>query len=112
MKTRKQKPETKQEINLVALVERFGSDDKCREYLEQLRWPEGVVCPRCGCKSISTIEDRHQYDCNSCRYQFSVTAGTILHDSHLPLWKWFLTAYAMIESKKGVSANQIKRTIG
>jgi transposase-like protein len=108
----KQKLETKQEINLVELIERFRSEDKCREFLEEIRWSNGVVCPRCGGKSISAISDRNQYDCNSCRYQFSVTAGTVLHDSHLPLWKWFLTAYMMIESKKGVSANQIKRTIG
>jgi transposase-like protein len=102
----------KQDINLVGLVERFHSEERCRGYLEQLRWPDGVVCPRCQSKSISEIRERNQYDCNSCRYQFSVTSGTIFHDSHLPLWKWFLTAYIMIESRKGVSANQIKRTIG
>jgi len=101
-----------QQINLCTLIEQFGSESRCRDCLEEIRWPEGPVCPRCGCKSISKIEERNQYDCNSCRYQFSVTAGTILHDSHLPLWKWFLTAYMMIESKKGVSANQVKRTIG
>ena len=52
------------------------------------------------------------FECNSCRYQFSVTASTIFHDSHLPLWKWFATMYLMIESKKGISANQVKRTLG
>lgn len=109
MRTRKK--ETKHDINLVNLIVRFGSEEKCRAYMEELRWPEAVECPRCGCKSVSALADRHQYDCNSCRYQFSVTAGTILHDSHLPLWKWFLAAYMMTESKKGISANQIKRTI-
>ncbi len=111
MNGKKYKPEVKQEINLISLIEQFGSEGKCRDYLEELRWPKGVICPRCHSNSISKIEDRNQYDCNSCRYQFSVTAGTVLHDSHLPLWKWFLTAYIMIESKKGISANQIKRTI-
>ena len=101
----------KQDINLVNLIERFRSDERCREYLVELRWPNGVACPRCGSLSISIVIERDQYDCNSCRYQFSVTSGTIFHDSHLPLWKWFLTVYTMIESKKGVSANQIKRTV-
>jgi len=101
----------KQDINLVKLVDRFHSEEKCRAYLESLRWPDGVVCPHCSSKSISQIVERNQYDCNSCRYQFSVTSGTIFHDSHLPLWKWFLTTYMMIESRKGISANQIKRTI-
>ena len=62
--------------------------------------------------SVSEIHDRDQWDCNSCRYQFSVTAGTIMHRSHLPLRKWFLAIYLMCESKKGVSANQLKRTLG
>jgi transposase-like protein len=108
---KRQSKETKYEINLVNLIEQFGSEDKCRTFLEEVRWSQGVECPRCKSKSISNVEDRNQYDCNSCRYQFSVTCGTVLHDTHLPLWKWFLTAYMMIEAKKGVSANQIKRTI-
>ena len=106
----KNKP--KQEINLISLIERYHNEDKCHDYLEELRWPDGVTCPRCGSKSISRVQKPRVFDCNSCRYQFSVTAGTIFHDSHLPLWKWFLTAYMMAEAKKGVSANQIKRTIG
>ena len=100
-----------QEMNLVELVDRFHSEDQCRAYLEELRWPDGVECPRCGEKSISQIKKRPQYDCNSCRYQFSVTAGTIFHDSHLPLWKWFLAVYLIAESKKSISANQLKRTL-
>lgn len=102
---------SKYEINLVNLVDRFHSEEKCRAYLESLRWPEGVECPQCQSKSISRIVDRNQFDCNACRHQFSVTCGTMFHDSHLPLWKWFLTAYMMVESKKGISANQIKRTL-
>lgn len=103
---------TKQDVNLITLIERYGNEDKCRDYLEELRWPNGVACPRCGSMSISRIQKPRVFDCNSCRYQFSVTSGTIFHDSHLPLWKWFATAYLMIEAKKGISANQVKRTIG
>jgi transposase-like protein len=100
-----------QEINLVNLVERFHDEGKCRTYLEGLRWPGGLECPRCGGKVISHITTRRQLDCDSCRYRFSVTAGTIFHDSHLPLWKWFLAVYLIVESKKGISANQLKRTL-
>jgi transposase-like protein len=98
-------------MNLVKLIEDYGSEDKCRAYLEELRWPEAVACPRCDSRKISKIVKRHQFDCDSCRYQFSVKAGTVFHDSHLPLWKWFLATYLMIESKKGMSANQLKRTL-
>lgn len=106
------KSSKKSDINLVDLVERFHSEQNCIDYLEHLRWPNGVACSRCGSLSISRIKERNQFECNSCRYQFSVTAGTIFHDSHLPLWKWFLAIYMMAEAKKGVSANQIKRTLG
>lgn len=99
-------------MNLVDLIEKFRSEDKCRAYLERLRWPEGVCCPRCGDTTISRIKDRGQFDCDGCRYQFSVTSGTIMHDTKLPLWKWFLAVYMMVEAKKGVSANQLKRTLG
>ena len=101
----------KSDVNLVNLIERFASEEQCREHLKELRWPKGIDCPRCACKSISTITTMDKFECNACRYQFSVKAGTIFHDSHLPLRKWFLTIYLMIESKKGISANQIKRTI-
>ena len=89
----------------------FNTDAKCRELLERLRWPNGVACIRCGSLSVSEIEARAQFDCTACRYQFSVTAGTIMHDSHLPLRKWFIAIYLMCESKKGISALQLKRTI-
>jgi len=102
----------KADMNLVKLVEQFGSEAKCRDYLEALRWPNGPICPKCGAVTVSRIKVRGQFDCNACRHQFSVTAGTIFHDSHLPVWKWFLAAYMMVEAKKGISANQIKRIIG
>ena len=62
--------------------------------------------------NVSEIEKRNQFDCQSCEYQFSVTTGTIMHDSHLPLRKWFIAIYLMCESKKGISALQLKRTLG
>jgi transposase-like protein len=99
------------DVNLVQLCERYQSEDKCRAYLEELRWPDGVTCPRCEGTTISRIVKRNQFDCDSCRYQFSVTAGTLFHDSHLPLFKWFLAIYLMVESKKSISAKQLQRML-
>src|ERR1022692_1521535 len=99
-------------VNLCSLIEQFGSEDRCRAYLEALRWPDEIMCPRCKSDKISHIVKRNQFDCDVCRYQFSVTAGTIFNDSHLPLWKWFLCVYLLCESKKGMSACQIQRTLG
>jgi transposase-like protein len=98
-------------INLAQLTEQFGTDEKCRKALEQLRWKDGPQCPRCASKA-TPIANREQFDCDSCHFQFSVTAGTIFHDSHLSLWKWFITVALLCEAKKGMSACQIQRTIG
>src|SRR5438552_2511722 len=98
-------------MNLADLVERFGSNDRCRAYLEAIRWPEGVECPDCGSRSVSRITTRKQFDCNACRRRFSVLAGTVFQDSKLPLWKWFAAVYLMVESKKGISALQVKRML-
>lgn len=104
-------PET-YDLNLIDLMEQFRDEDVCRELMERLRWPDGPVCPRCGSVSVSRIDTRAQLDCNDCRYRFSVTAGTIFHDTKLPFSKWFVAMYLMIESNKGISANQMKRTLG
>jgi transposase-like protein len=98
-------------LNLAKLTELFGTDEKCRKALEQLRWKDGAKCPRCKAEATA-IANRAQYDCNACHYQFSVTAGTIFHDSHLSLWKWFMATALLCEAKKGMSACQIQRTLG
>ncbi|MGB7624152.1 MAG: IS1595 family transposase [Terriglobia bacterium] len=100
------------ETDLVRLIEEYGSEEKCRAELEELRWPNGIDCPRCKNTQVSRIKKRHQYDCDKCRYQFSVLTGTSFSDTHLPIWKWFLAAYLICESRKGISANQIKRVLG
>src|SRR5918912_715198 len=102
----------KQEINLVDLMDYFSSEQECRAWLEETRWPNGIECLRCKSKNVSRVKNRVQLVCNSCHYHFSVTAGTIFHDSHLPLHKWFLAVYLIVESKKGISANQLKRSLG
>ena len=99
-------------MNLVRLIDRFSTNEKCREYLEALRWPSGVACLRCGDMDVTDLEKYNRWKCKGCQYQFTVTTGTIMHASHLPLRKWFLAIYLMCESKKGMSAHQLKRTLG
>jgi transposase-like protein len=99
-------------ITLPKLMDAFDTDAECRAALEQLRWPNGVRCLRCDSASISRIKTRRQFDCNACRYRFSVTTGTIFNDSHLALPKWFMAVLLMCEAKKGISSNQLMRTLG
>ena len=98
-------------MDLITLMNRFNCDDKCRELLEDLRWPAGPTCIRCGEIGAYELPNGGLYHCKSCRYQFSVTAGTIMHDTHLPLHKWFIAIYMMCVSKKGISALQLKRML-
>ena len=99
-------------MNITNLMTDFDTESECRAYMEELRWPKEIQCPRCKGKTISRIKARDQFDCDSCRYQFSVMSGTIFHDSHLPLPKWFIAVYLLCESKKGMSACQIQRMLG
>ena len=99
-------------MNIISLMDKYNSDAKCGEALEKIRWPHGPTCIRCGLVGIPELPVGGIFQCASCCYQFSVTAGTIMHDSHLPLRKWFLAIYLMCESRKGMSANQLHRTLG
>src|SRR5437016_3052825 len=100
-------------MTLPEITDRFSSDDKCRELLERLRWPEGPECPRCKTREVVRLSTNVKLLwCADCEYQFSVTAGTIFNDSHLALTKWFIVTLLLCEARKGISANQIKRTVG
>jgi transposase-like protein len=99
-------------MTLIDLTIAFSSDERCRELLERLRWPNGPECLRCGDSVVRLETNAKLFYCRKCDYQFSVTTGTIFHDSHLPLIKWFTTVLLMCEAKKGISALQIKRTVG
>ena len=99
-------------MNLISVIDRFSCNVTCADTLEELRWPNGVCCTRCGSLRVSENPEKNKWRCKDCRYKFTVTSGTILHDSHLALRKWFLAIYLMCESKKGMSANQLHRTLG
>lgn len=96
---------------LIRLVDEHG-DDGCRLYLEELRWPGGTECPRCGSDSISWLENRQKHSCRDCRYQFRVTAQTVFHDSHLPLSKWFAAVALMLASEEGLPATTLQLALG
>ena len=99
-------------MNLIDINAAFPSDEKCREFLTRLRWPEGPRCPRCKADAVELETDKQLFYCKPCDYQFTVTAGTIFNDSHLPLVKWFAATLLLCEAKKGMSACQIQRTLG
>jgi transposase-like protein len=99
----------------------FHDDDAARAHLEAIRWPEGPVCPHCGnCdqKAIAKVEGKKQshrsglYYCSACKGQFTVTVGTVMERSKVPLSKWVFAFHLYAASKKGMSAHQLHRMIG
>jgi transposase-like protein len=96
---------------VLELERRFSSEDACREYLFVLRWPDGFVCPVCKSK-VAWRMRRGRLLCADCRRQVSVTAGTIFHDSHLPLTTWFQAMWTVTSQKTGVSALGLQRVLG
>lgn len=98
-------------MDMMQIMERFHKEDECRKVLEELRWPDGAICPRCEGDQHNYDSVRGVFDCKSCGYQFSVLANTIFHDTKLPLRKWFMATLLIVESKKGMSANQMKRIL-
>src|SRR5271170_1833199 len=121
--------------SIIDVKNKYGSTETCVKYLEAVRWPKGVRCLVCGGDKISKfvsnettrertnrkgvtkevrVPARHLYTClePTCGFQFSPTAGTIFHDTHLPLEKWFQAVALMCNAKKGLSAKQMERSIG
>jgi len=94
------------------------TDEQAREYLEQIRWPNGPVCPHCSGQSVTRLHgEAHRpgtIQCNNgdCRQQFTVTVGSVMECSHIPLVKWAMAFQMMCSSKKGMSALQLKRNLG
>ncbi len=96
---------------------RFTDDNAAREHLEALRWPNGPVCPHCGGteRNSRLAGESHRPGlifCGDCRTQFTVTVGTVIERSKIPLHKWVLANHLLCSAKKGISAHQIHRTIG
>src|SRR5882762_5274724 len=108
-------------MRMIDITAQFATEAKCLDYLEHMRWPNGVACVHCGVMNVSTITRKtgknkraRIYQCleKECGKQFSATSGTIFNDTHLPLTKWFLAIALICEAKKGVSAKQLERHLG
>jgi transposase-like protein len=118
--------------SLIEVASSFGTEAQCLDFLEQARWSEGVRCVKCdsdriskfntkettrkrrnraGEEIVATVPSRRLYDCMECGFQFSTTTGTLFHDTHLPLTKWFQAIAIMCNAKKGKSALELQRDL-
>jgi len=98
-------------ISYARFQEQFGDEDACREYLIKNRWKGEYICPKCGCKEYYFLPNRNLYQCKHCRHQQSLTAGTVMHCSHLPLTTWFWAIFLIAKDKRGYSAAMLSREL-
>jgi transposase-like protein len=109
------------DLTLIQIAQRFSTEEAARDYFERLRWPSGPTCPHCGNAAADRIykvtpnpEKKIRaglYKCAECQQGFTVTVGTVMEDSHLPLNKWLIAFYMMCASKTQVSALQLQRQL-
>lgn len=100
--------------SIVSIYRRFPTKEDCLNHLEQVRWGETPCCPYCKSEKVSRKkekEQRNRWQCSLCRKSFSVTVGTIFHNSHVDLQRWFLLIALMFSAKKGLSAMQAGQAV-
>ena len=96
---------------MIEFEQRFMSEEACREYIYQMRWPNGFICPRCGYQKCWQMQSG-LYRCGRCKYHLSVTVGTIFQNTRIPLRLWFRAIWHVVSQKQGISALGLQRVLG
>src|SRR5437764_4888427 len=97
---------------VTSFLARFGTDEQCREYLFEARWPDGFRCAACGHDDAYSLRTKIVHECVACRKQHSLLAGTIFEQTKTGLAKWFLAIYLVTSSKGGIAATELQRQLG
>jgi len=98
-------------MNIVSIYRTFPNDEACMEHLETVRWSSKPICPYCKSSRSTSMPKQLRHHCNNCNTSYSVTVGTIFHDTKLDMQKWFLAISLILNAKKGLSARQLARDI-
>src|ERR1700719_1362733 len=98
--------------SLIEEIRYFSDLDVCTDFVANLRWPDGPVCPRCGSTEYSYLTTRRLWKCKGCKKQYSVKLGTIFEDSPLGLDKWLPAIWLLANSKNGISSYELHRALG
>ena len=104
-------PKKYKERSLIEFQKEFPDNEACAKHIAAQRWPSGFVCSRCGNKEAWYLSKRHLFDCKACRFQTSITAGTIFHGTRTPLVKWYWMIYHIAMDKVGVSIAEMQRLL-
>lgn len=99
--------------HLIDVTRYFADKDVCNDFVASMRWPEGVVCPYCACKRVSFLKSRRIWKCmdKDCHKQFSVKTGSVFEDSPIPLDKWMVAVWLVVNCKNGISSYELHRDL-
>jgi transposase-like protein len=98
-------------MDIIQIYKKFPTEASCIEHLEKVKWNNEPTCPYCQSKKQTPAKNESRYHCNNCNTTYSVTVGTIFHNTKLDLQKWFLAISIILNAKKGVAARQLGRDI-
>jgi len=96
----------------IEAIRYFSDLDVCTDFVAKRRWPNGPVCPKCGCTEYSYLTTRRLWKCKACKKQYSVKLGTIFEGSPLGLDKWLPAVWLVANSKNGISSHELARSLG
>jgi transposase-like protein len=99
-------------LSLMQFQKQFGTEEDCAGYLMYKRWKDGFACPKCQHQEYYYIQTRKLFECQQCHYQASITAGTMMHKTKLPLTTWFWAMYLVTHDKRGKSALSLSEILG
>ena len=99
-------------ISAYEFFKSFPNEASAIEYIEGLRWADGIICPHCDSQRSGRMKDSQYHQCKDCRKKFTVRTGTIFERSHIPLDKWLYAMYILETARKGVSSLQLSKELG
>ena len=99
-------------MKLIEFGKRFSDETSCEQYLRDLREKEGLVCSKCGCKEHYWDSHNKRWRCKKCGYETTLTSGTVMHGSKLPLMYWFTAIHLLTSTRKTFSASEMQRQLG
>jgi transposase-like protein len=98
-------------MNLIQIFQKYPNQEACIKHLEEIRWSGKPTCPYCNSSKSHQNKGENRHFCHNCKTSYSVTVGTIFHDTKLPLQKWFLAVSLILNAKKGISSSQLARDL-
>lgn len=99
-------------MKLLDFTKKFKTEEDCKKYLKSRREKQGLVCPRCGCIHFKWKNCRESWECKECGKRISLTSGTVMHNTKLPLMYWFIAIHLLTSMRKSISAAELQRQLG